>query len=574
MSPQTRNLGVAIKRPQKLQLSSAAPTHAYAPFTKTLSAPWVPRDGARVEFFNGLYWLMGGWNPANNPEWGTAITTNSVWSSPDLVTWTERLTFDPAPPTSGPGARWTPRHTFMSFVRQGKLWVANGDNINPPPVPSDVWNSPDGITWTRVAPSSPWGPAYLAIPGNYNGRMHVMGGSTNPSQHWSSDDGVTWTQHPDMPFDRQAVTNAVVLDGLMFIIGGLGGDGVTEHNDCWAFNGATWTQQSADGAAPWNTRYWIATAAYDEKLWVMTGKHGPSNEAGLWSSSDYGVTWTPARAYPWLASHADGVTVTLQDGIVIASGNGGLAGPGFTFAYNVKAYVDPSTTMSTLAWRLWFDGTCYTPMTETIAGLASAGDSAAKVLQVLPANDPTKYPTMGDINGLPTLVLNSANLNFLSYVAGGGVADIIAAAHWTVVFVGKINASPSNAAPYLNPALGNSSDADWAIDFRSNNVLEAYQFVGGVDKIAATTWAAGVLVLVQARYDGVNISIRIGKGAWVNTASAASAIAGGFTLGANYNHTNFGDLELCEYAATDVAISDADLDKVADDMHAKWGVVV
>lgn len=142
-------------------------------------------------------------------------------------------------------------------------------------------------------------------------------------------------------------------------------------------------------------------------------------------------------------------------------------------------------------------------------------------------------------------------------------------------FVGKINSSgANNVDPFQNPSIGLSSDANWAIGISSANEVEAYQYQAG-NKIAATTWSAGQLVLIQARYDGTNISVRKGKGAWVNTPSATPlTAAGNFHLGINYAGSSYLGAELCEYGITDVAIADSILDKVADAMAAKWGVSV
>lgn len=295
------------------------------------------RDGAKLHYLaaTGKYWLLGGWSPAPVAAWGNKPTTNQVWSSTDLITWTLELAHDQAPPTSGAGARWQRRHCFGSCVHTfggvEYIYVLGSDDQEDPTigefpsadVMSDVWRSSDGVTWTRIRATSDWGPRFQPIVGVLDGRMHYMGGSalgTTTAQHWSSEDGDTWTQHTDMPFTRMAVYEAPSMCDKLFVIGGwegLGNDAITTaKNDVWAYNGTDWNQQTA--AAAWTQGVWVGTACFDNRLWVLT-RYG--NLADTWWSEDAGVTWTQTAAPPWVASHADAYCVTAADGLVLASGN-------------------------------------------------------------------------------------------------------------------------------------------------------------------------------------------------------------------------------------------------------------
>lgn len=565
------HLGLALSICSQQRAGSAAPAGiaAYARLRTTDAAGYYPRDGARLEFFAGKYWLLGGWNPADNPEWGTDITTNAVWSSTDLVTWTLELAHDPAPPTSGPGARWRRRHTFMSFVFAGYLWVMGSDTLDGSPWPSDVWRSADGVTWERVAASSPWGPVYLAIPAVYGGYMHVIGGNLQSTgsasaQHWRSQDGVTWEQLPDLPFARAAVYGAVVHRGKLFIMGGNDGiaqDSATQCGDTWMWDGTTWTQQSP--SAGWGVLEWVATASYDDRLWVLTGKQGAGNAGTLWYSTDLGVTWTQLLPVPYATGHADAIVVTAQHGIVLATGlSQGQS------VYRITATApDPSTTMQTVPWSSWLDGYSFAIGSALVYGKASAGLSAGRNYGA------QNTPSVGTINERPTIVLTPGQSEYLRYTAGAQTADLVKPAGWTTQYVGKIGTPTTNAAnPFGNASLGASSDAWWGINVRSTLTVEAYQFQG-TNKLAQTAFTPDTLLVIQARYDGTNESIRINKGPWVNVASGTpTTMLGAFHVGANYNASVFVGLELAEYATADVALSDEVLDACVDDMAAKWGV--
>jgi hypothetical protein len=319
----------------------ATNTNVYTASEVTTEAAYGSRDGARAHWFPAIskYVLLGGWyNPPN--AWSAdAYDNNEVWTSPELTTWTRILDNDPTSPTSGAGARWRPRHTFCSWVHQNKLWVAGSDQYDLPlaPIRSDVWNSEDAETWTRVAASSPWGAdqgVWNAIPGYHGGLMHVIGGNrgSNPSdwlnwsstaQHWVSEDGVDWERLSDMPFVRSMCMDAVTLCEKMFIIGGNEGTANTRdtQSDTWAWNGSSWHQISADSRSRWQGRDFIGTAAYDDKLWVFTGTNNAGEYlSGCYYSRDLGFSWELGPKPLWSGSHADAWTVGPA-GIVCISGN-------------------------------------------------------------------------------------------------------------------------------------------------------------------------------------------------------------------------------------------------------------
>ena len=70
---------------------------------------------------------------------------------------------------------------------------------------------------------------------------------------------------------------------------------------------------------------WIDVVVYDDKVWVLAGRKSdepgaPGDSSGAWWSADAGKSWTYVQA-PWPPTHADGVTATDADGIVMAGGN-------------------------------------------------------------------------------------------------------------------------------------------------------------------------------------------------------------------------------------------------------------
>ncbi|MFO0553088.1 MAG: IPT/TIG domain-containing protein [Polyangiaceae bacterium] len=300
----------------------------------TSEAPFRPRDGAGLVYALGRLWLLGGWDPAAPKEWSNLVTTNEVWVSDDGgVTWTEVLAHDSAPPTSGPTARFGPRHTagWLRHEVDGVeyLYVVGGDIFDAGS--PDVWRSANGVDWELVTNAAPWGPRVLQMVGVYAGDLYVMGGqldisdpATCLSDVWrSSDGGFTWEELPDAPWaPRGMVYSLVEHAGYLWLVGGGTYDDAprTYYNDVWRFDGQTWEEVLSNGDAPWAPREYHNVFAWRGELWLSSGYEADDqNHGDVWHSVD-GVNWLELPARGFAPGHADGLAVT-PDGPVHASGN-------------------------------------------------------------------------------------------------------------------------------------------------------------------------------------------------------------------------------------------------------------
>jgi len=162
------------------------------------NAPFGPiRYGHRVLSFNGQMYLIGG---------ASGSVKNDVWSSADGVTWTNILADSNATAT-----HFSRRMDFGAEVFNGAMWVIGGYGSG---AGNDVWNSTDGITWNQVLANGPASPT--RFPGRWghstvvhNNLLWVIGGGTGPASGptgaytdvWNSPDGVTWTKVFDDPMD-------------------------------------------------------------------------------------------------------------------------------------------------------------------------------------------------------------------------------------------------------------------------------------------------------------------------------------------------------------------------------------
>lgn len=545
------------------QLSPTLPTEEFAGIQKTGAAGYGQRDGCQLLYLNGFYYLLGGWDAALPNAWSaTEVTTNEVWRSPDLVTWTKILAHDSNPPLGGAGARWRRRHSFGTLVIGNYMYVIGGDTSDTgPPYPSDIWRSLDGITWELMAATSPW--LYLSIVGYFQGAIHIIGGSGDPVQHKrSTDGGLTWETLTPTPFPRASVTRAVVDSNRnrMYVIGGLNPDTSALMNDCWEYDGTTWVQVSASAA--WLGREWIATAHYESRLWALTGSN-VSNRGGARYSEDGGATWTELDAVPWPGSHADGVFATSA-GIAMAGGS----------SFADKAYLlkklapDPSVFTATLPWTLWCSGSGFDPNTPRVLSKNSSGTSGTRTLNIVSGS-----PTQGEINGRPTIILDGVN-DVLRYTGAGEALDLISRTSYVICFTGKIISSPTDdVTTYQNPGIACESSAYFGIGVRSSGVVEAYHD-GGSATHADVAWTTGQLVRIQVWFDGTTLRIRKNKGAWASVAKGiiTPVSLGPFAIGSRHNLTAFAALELGEILVSNSpAITEDDLNRVDDEQLLKWG---
>lgn len=299
----------------------------------TAKAAFAPRDGAGALVFKGKMWLIGGWSwcdKINFPK----LCNNEVWNSKDGVSWTLVK-----PGTFGkedfkPDLDWEGRHTAGYVVFKDKMWIVGGD-ANQGHYQNDVWNSVDGRTWHCVTRAVPWGPRVLHYTVAHRDEIWVMGGQTLPPYApaeemfyrdiWKSPDGVNWTKvAPREPYwpARGMIGGLVVLKDRMWILGG----GTYEipktperkfFADVWSSaDGVCWERQVE--RAPWTPRQYHDVAMFDNRMWVMEGWN-QTNLNDVWYSSD-GIHWHEVPNTPWKPRHAASVFV-YDNALWMVTGN-------------------------------------------------------------------------------------------------------------------------------------------------------------------------------------------------------------------------------------------------------------
>ena len=308
----------------------------------TDNAEFTPRDGAGALVHADAMWLIGGWNPEDrvtNPN--IAGTNNEVWRSRDGKAWRRVKSNTHLDDTFDPATDWEGRHTAGYVVFGDRMWILGGDS-NLGHYQPDIWSSGDGRRWTRVLAEAPWGRRILHHTVVHDGKIWVMGGQrvtrrvrqdvwqwkgeeseTVHNDVWNSADGVNWTrvvEHaPWAP--RGQIGGAAVKDGRIWILGG-GTYYATDCADVWSSaDGVEWTCHTRK--APWPARQYHDVAVFDNRLWVLEGARpegeGYRNSREVWYSDD-GANWTELPGTPWRERHAASVFV-FRDALWMVAGN-------------------------------------------------------------------------------------------------------------------------------------------------------------------------------------------------------------------------------------------------------------
>jgi hypothetical protein len=221
--------------------------------SKPNNANTAARHGVSQVYFKGKYWLMGGMD-----DW--AHFTNEIWTSDDGFNW--KLITSNAP--------WGPRRDALLVEFQNKLWLLGGSessgkrDVLPQRRHRDVWQSPDGVTWTKLVAELPDGNEKLLV---FRDQLLLLG----KFGVFTSPDGLSWRQTTNgKPFSAVRAFGAVVYDGRLWVFGGIGIKKTV--NDVWSSSdGIRWTQHNN---APWFRRGGEYSIVFDGKLWLYGGKTG------------------------------------------------------------------------------------------------------------------------------------------------------------------------------------------------------------------------------------------------------------------------------------------------------------
>jgi hypothetical protein len=426
---------------------------------------WIPTDGRMLAYAFGKWWTTGGWSSEGGGVYpGPVNTTNEVWSSPDLVTWTEELAFAASPPTSGAGARFKRRHYhgFFTHTHAGTpyLYVLGGDHesngdgdfAGSGGYQNDIWRSPDGTTWERVMTSAaaPWEDRMLQVWGSsgdalwmFGGTDVLLGGSTTYNDLWTSTDGgATWTEldPSNKPTARGIVSKLAYWNGRMWLVGGGTYHATpasrTYFRQVWSFDPANPTAWTQHANPPWLGTQYHAVEVFNDRLWVFGGFAYPGANSNVVFSTGDGEVWERHERPPWPHSHADAVAVNGST-LGFVSGNGGIV-EATSGVYELPATAEGATAVTT-ARHIWRVSDAVT----SGANITSIPDRMGSGITLVPnvAGDATYNATDADYGGAASATTNGGH--FLHSSANVNQAG------FTIFVVGKITDVTSGFAYYM-----------------------------------------------------------------------------------------------------------------------------
>ncbi len=288
----------------------------------TMNADWSSRMTTAAVFDSKL-WVLGG----NGPRPDSWTVWNDVWWSSDGTVWHQATA----------NADWSPRMT-TTVVFDNKLWVLGGADGSATRLNTsfynDVWWSSDGVAWHQATASADWS-VRVAAAVVFDGKMWVLGGVgpglTTKNDVWWSSDGATWHQATAGAGWSARGAAVAVFNGKMWVLGGMLSGASSLKNDVWwSTDGISWTRATAH--ADWSPRGAHTAAVFNDKLWVLGGmlSGASTSKNDVWWSSD-GAAWHQATANAGWSVRGFHATAVFDNALWVLGGRETLAG---STAYN------------------------------------------------------------------------------------------------------------------------------------------------------------------------------------------------------------------------------------------------
>lgn len=278
---------------------------------------WAGREDHSTIVYDGKLWVLGGWFDLIS----TFGRFNDAWFSTDGSNWSQA--------TSEAG--WDPRYGHTSVVHDGKMWVLGGWRgdifLN------DVWWSTDGVEWNAATLEAGWPARGDMTSVSYEGKIWILGGNGGNLSHdllipyadvWCSEDGVTWTEVTDSaPWGGTRFHTSVVYDDRIWLLGGgfphfFGPVAEMTNEVWWTTDGLNWTHET--DSAEWLPRGEHTSVVHDGKMWVLGGWN--KDEGRL---ND--VWYFPSAAFPTRSDINEDGLVDSNDLLILLKDWGKVSGP-------------------------------------------------------------------------------------------------------------------------------------------------------------------------------------------------------------------------------------------------------
>ncbi len=199
-------------------------------------------------------------------------------------------------------------------------------------------------------------------------------------------------------------------------------------------------------------------------------------------------------------------------------------------------------------------------------GVPSAGSSGSRDL-----SEATNPPSAGAaINGLTPADFDGTNDVLTNATQMGTLLSASAWSCWALVNIDAINTN--NTDVWLNDPIFNDSGAFWGIHLKSGGTVHAYQWDGAAKSVSETI-ATGAWALVQAKYDGTNLRLRVNGGSWQSVAAGNIATTTGtLRVGLTPTAGHAFDGRMADLGIANTAFSDATFDDLKSYINARYGL--
>lgn len=261
-------------------------------WTKLLdSAAWKKNYNFQMFSINDTLWTFhpdGIWYSKNGKNWTKSVLENSINNLAflDYIYFKgsvyglgyfsgniEQFTFKPEIVKTTNFKSWTTisrtsnlpnRFFYHPFVFENKIWIVGGEDKNTKY--ADIWNSEDGITWTKQKENLPFGKRSGSQIVTLNNILFLLDNDV-----WRSIDGLNWEKVADEIVKGEQIFGyaAQVFDNKIWLLG-CNRNGQFSSQVLYSSDGKNWQTNTA----PWLPRGGIAATVHNNKIYMTGGKYG------------------------------------------------------------------------------------------------------------------------------------------------------------------------------------------------------------------------------------------------------------------------------------------------------------
>ncbi len=275
--------------------SAPKPETAYAWSQLLDSAPWSKSYNFQLFSHRDTLWAFhseGAWFSEDGTEWTKSTLPNAIrnYAFLDYVQFNqsilglghfegniEKYNFQPAVYRTTDLKQWQTltensnlphRFFYHPFVFDNKIWIIGGEDSQTQY--ADIWNSPDGVHWTRRKDNLPFGKRSGSQFVFLNGKIFMLNNDV-----WSSTDGLNWVLETPEIVAGEGIFGyaALVYDGQIWLLG-CNRNGQFTSQVLVSPDGKNWTGKDA----PWSPRGGIAACVHRGKIYMTGGKYGGTPE--------------------------------------------------------------------------------------------------------------------------------------------------------------------------------------------------------------------------------------------------------------------------------------------------------